>query len=687
MNSAEQIVSPYGSWKSPLTAASVASASASVSSVLIDRATNPSRVYWLEARPSEGGRRTLLSKLADDYSDATLIEHLVDTQWNVRTAVHEYGGGAYAVHNGVVVFANWSDQGVYLLDTQQGTPRRIGSLDDKLRYAAFAIHQSGKFAVCVREDHRNSEIEAPAALVAIALTVSQEARPDIELYKGSDFVSSPAMSPNDEIAFFTWNHPDMNWDATALWRAQLLVDSELPTGLGQLGAVAGQTERESIYQPRFDSDGTLHFISDRVGGFWNPYHVNSNGDVTLSLAQPMEAEFASPEWSFGESTMQPVPGRAPRIAVTYGGEDGQSVLGILDAVTHVFEELPTPGWSVLGDFQFGTTRSGEPVLVLVAGGPTEPLSLFTYYINGMTSTRLSAKSSVVDEMAGLVSVPRTIAFPTRLPPFNDNASVVEAYAYFYPPTNRDYKAPADELPPLLVLSHGGPTSAAHAVYQPKIQYWTSRGFAVVDVNYGGSTGYGRAYRERLYPQFGVVDVEDCCAAALHLSATGAVDRRRLSIMGGSAGGFTTLACLAFRPEVFAVGASLYGISDLEVLIKETHKFEAQYPVHLVGPYPEAQGVYKSRSPLYSVDTLACPAIFLQGLEDKVVPPNQAVFMVEKLREKGIRVAHLEFEGEQHGFRQARNIVRALEAQLFFFGKILSFVPADHIEPAVPIYNE
>ncbi|KAJ2048659.1 Esterase lipase thioesterase active site [Coemansia sp. RSA 922] len=685
MNSAEHIVSPYGSWKSPLTAASVASASASVSSVLIDRATNPSRVYWLESRPSEGGRRTLLSKLVDDYSDATLIEHLADTQWNVRTAVHEYGGGAYAVHNGIVVFANWSDQGIYLLDTQQGTPRRIGSLDDKLRYAAFAIHQSGSFVVCVREDHRDSEIEAPAALVAIALTVSQEATPDIVLYRGSDFVSSPAMSVSDEIAFFTWNHPDMNWDATTLWRAQLLIDSGLPTGLDQLRAVAGQTERESIYQPRFDSEGTLHFISDRVGGFWNPYHVNTNGQVTLSLAQPIEEEFASPEWSFGESTMQPVPGRAPCVAVTYGGEDGQSVLGILNVVTHVFDELPTPGWSVLGDFQFGTTRSGEPVLVLVAGGPTEPLSLFTYYINGMTSTRLSAKNSAVDEMAGFVSVPRTIAFPTRLP-FNES-SVAEAYAYFYPPTNRNYKAPADELPPLLVLSHGGPTSAAHAVYQPKIQYWTSRGFAVVDVNYGGSTGYGRAYRERLYPQFGVVDVEDCCAAALHLSATGIVDRHRLSIMGGSAGGFTTLACLAFRPEVFAVGASLYGISDLEVLIKETHKFEAQYPVHLVGPYPEAQAVYKSRSPLYSVDTLACPAIFLQGLEDKVVPPNQAVFMVEKLREKGIRVAHLEFEGEQHGFRQAKNIVRALEAQLFFFGKILGFVPADHIEPAVPIYNE
>ncbi|KAJ2745478.1 Esterase lipase thioesterase active site [Coemansia sp. BCRC 34301] len=687
----KKVVAPYGSWKSPLNASSVASASSSVGSVLIDKATTPSRVYWLESRPSEGGRRTLLSKLVDDYSDATLVEHLPDPQWNVRTAVHEYGGGAYAVHNGVIVFANWSDQGVYVLDTRQdgNEPQRIGERDDRLRYAAFAIHHSGGFVVCVREDHRSPNVEAPATLVAIAMTARKETVPDAVLYSGSDFVSSPAMSQSDEIAFYTWNHPDMNWDATTLWRAQLHIQAGLPTGLGQLSAVAGHESRESIYQPRFGSEGTLHFISDRTNGFWNPYHVDFAGAVCLSLAQPMEAEFAAPEWSFGQSTMQPVPGRAqPSVAVTYGNKDGDAVLGILNTATHATEVLPTPGWSSISDLQFGTTRSGEPVLVLVAGGPTEPESLFTYYINGIGASRLTGDKNAAadDPMAEFVSVPRTVVFPTRLPPLNDNSEAAEAYAYFYPPTNRDYCAPSAELPPLLVLSHGGPTSATSSVYKPKIQYWTSRGFAVADVNYGGSTGYGRAYRERLYPQFGVVDVEDCCAAALHLASIGLVDRQRLSIMGGSAGGFTTLACLAFRPEVFAVGASLYGISDLEVLIKETHKFEAQYPVHLVGAYPEAQAVYRSRSPLFSVETLACPAIFLQGLEDKVVPPNQAVMMVEALRAKGLRVAHLEFEGEQHGFRQAKNIVRALEAQLYFFGRVLGFTPSDQIEP-VDIYNE
>ncbi|KAJ2454969.1 Esterase lipase thioesterase active site, partial [Coemansia sp. RSA 2424] len=651
------------------------------------------------SRPSEGGRRTLLSKLVDDYSDATLVDHLPAPQWNVRTAVHEYGGGAYAVHNGIVVFANWSDQGVYILDTTRPgaqQPQRIGARDDRLRYAAFAIDAGGRFAVCVREDHRDPGIEPPAALVAIALGSGSDgvAEADTVLYEGAAFVSSPALGGAGEIAFITWDHPDMSWDATTLWRARLrLTDGgRLPAGLSQLAVVAGGgsgASRESIYQPRFGDDGTLHFISDREGGFWNPYHVDAAGAVRRSLAQPMAAEFARPEWGFGQSTMQPVPGRsAPSVAVTYGDGEGNAVLGILDVAAHALEVLPMPGWSSIGDLQLGFARSGEPVLVLVAGGPAEPEALFTYYINGIGgAARLTGtKSASSDPMAGFVSVPKAIAFSTRLPPLGDASSArATAYAYFYAPANRDYRAPAGELPPLLVLSHGGPTSATDAVYKPKIQYWTSRGFAVVDVNYGGSTGYGRAYRERLYPQFGVVDVEDCCAAALHLAAEGLVDRRRLSIMGGSAGGFTTLACLAFRPEVFAVGASLYGISDLEVLAKETHKFESQYPVHLVGPYPEARDVYRSRSPLFSVETLACPAIFLQGLEDKVVPPNQAKLMVDALRAKGLRVAHLEFEGEQHGFRQAKNIVRALEAQLFFFGRVLGFTPSDHIEP-VDIYN-
>ncbi|KAI9468145.1 hypothetical protein BX667DRAFT_183407 [Coemansia mojavensis] len=686
---------PFGSWKSPLTASGVASASSSVSMARID-AANPSWVYWLESRPQEGGRLVLLSKQVDDYSDSTLRELTADARWNVRTAVHEYGGGAYAVYDGLVVFANWADQGVYLLDTSEEsqTPQRIAEQNDKLRYASFAVHPSKKFIVCVREDHRESDIEALASLVAIPLPQpgdSEGPTKDIVLFDSSDFISSPAFSPvNNELAFYAWNHPDMNWDATTLYCSSMKMNGGgVPESLEHLRAVAGAPDsgkRESIYQPRFDEDGVLHFISDR-SGFWNPYYLGAEGEIHLSLGSPVDVEFAGPEWAFGESTMQPVPGSKFSIVVTYA-QGGEHKLGILNVATHAIEDLPVPGWTQMGSFQLGKSRSGEPVLVLISGGPSERMSLFTYYINSISAQRLcSQQVSAQDPLAGYISMPQEIAFPTKLPPFGTSEICnATAYAFYYPPTNKDFEGPADELPPLLVLSHGGPTAAASSVLQNKIQYWTSRGIAVADVNYGGSTGYGREYRERLYPHFGEVDVQDCCAAALYLAESGKVDRKRLSIMGGSAGGFTTLACLAFRPEVFAVGASLYGISDLEVLAKETHKFEAKYPEHLVGPYPEARNEYKRRSPLHSVDKLACPAIFLQGLEDKIVPPNQATLMVDALKRKGIRVAHIEFEGEQHGFRKSENIVRALEAQLYFFGKILGFQPADHIDP-VPIFND
>ncbi|KAJ2636010.1 Esterase lipase thioesterase active site [Coemansia sp. RSA 1286] len=685
-------VASYGSWESPLTAEAVAVASSSVGSVVVDP-TDPTRVYWLESRPSEGGRYVLLSKLVDDYDDSTLINHLPDTKWNVRTAVHEYGGGAYTAYGKAIVFVNWADQGLYVLENKSSEPRRIGEQEEGVRYASFAVHPSGEYVVCVREDHR---VEGEAKNTLVAVRLGGEPGRDTVLFDRSDFVSSPVFgSDGSEIAFITWNHPDMNWDATVLRRARVVAspgDGGAACTLEALAEVAGGEgqQRESIYQPRFDDQGSLHFIGDR-SGFWNPYHVDGSGDVVQSLAKPMPAEFAEPEWAFGASTFQPVSGRASSMAVVFHLDD-TTRLGILNVETHVIDDLPVPGWTALSNLQLAQARSGEPVLVLVAGSPTESPALYTYFINGVGGQRLlvAGGTKAAGDVGGLdvgsISVPREIAFSTRLPPFDEQSKEVQAYAYYYPPANVRHVGPKDELPPLLVMIHGGPTSATHAVYSAKIQYWTSRGFAVADVNYGGSTGYGREYRERLYPEFGRVDVQDCCAAALHLAGAGLADRRRLCIMGGSAGGFTTLASLAFRPEVFAVGASLYGISDLEVLAKETHKFEAQYPVHLVGPYPEATSVYRERSPLYAVDRLACPAIFLQGLEDRVVPPNQATLMVDALRKKGICVAHVEFAGEQHGFRKAANIVRALEAQLYFFGKVLGFAPSDAIEP-VHIFNE
>ncbi|KAJ1664578.1 Esterase lipase thioesterase active site [Coemansia sp. RSA 1646] len=690
----QQQEAAYGSWKSPITASNVASGASATSMLRVDSA-QPTHVYWLESRPSEGGRLTLLRQ---DISQIGEEPYELTTEWNVRTGVHEYGGGAYAVYDGLVVFANWKDQGVYLLDTSKSTrvALRIGEQNDKLRYAGFAIHPSKKFVICVREDHGKSDIEAVASVVAIRLEDTGAIANDIMLFEGTDFVSSPVFSTkNDEIAFIAWNHPNMSWDETALYRAKLSFNSEMvpEPKLKDLAIVAGGAQevmRESIYQPRFDLDGVLHFLSDRITGFWSPYHIDIQGAVVSSLRSPVLAEFTGPEWSMGDSTFQPVPGRKSSMAVTYT-LNGALHLGILDTAAGAIEELPVPGWTVVSDMNMAESRSGEPVLVLKAGQPTERTAMYAYFINAINTAsvpqRIGAQTASDTSLYdGYLSVPREIEFETRLPPFDGEDTKAQAYAYYYPPANKDYRGMKGERPPLLVLSHGGPTTSTNTSFSLSIQFWTSRGFAVADVNYGGSTGYGRAFRERLYPHFGQVDVQDCCAAALHLASLGLADRARLSIMGGSAGGYTTLACLAFRPEVFAVGASHYGISDLEVLVKETHKFESLYPVHLVGPYPAARTTYVERSPLHAVDALACPAIFFQGLDDKVVPPNQTSLMVDALKRKGIRVAHVEFEGEQHGFRKFQNIVRAMEAQLFFFGRILGFVPSDAIDP-VPISND
>ncbi|KAI8322808.1 alpha/beta-hydrolase, partial [Martensiomyces pterosporus] len=691
-------VAPYGSWKSPITASSVASASADVKDVAVDRA-NPNRVYWLESRPSEGGRRVLVGKAIDGPTNNGLCEYTPDMKWSVRSAVHEYGGGAFAVYDGLVVFSNKSDNGVYLLATQTGAggpaaPQRIGAQNDKLRYANFAIHPSKKLVVCVREDHRKEGAEPANALVAIPLPGDvaskdgYEPSEEVVLFDSSDFVSSLALSTtNNDIAFTAWNNPNMSWDATTLYRATLAFDSNnTPESLRNLTAIAGGKDdpRESIYQPRFDDEGRLHFLSDRTG-YWNPYRVSGCGAVAMSLAKPIRSEFAPPEWYFGESTFQPLPGKKDSMVVSFT-EEARLHLGILNVESGRIEDLPVPAWTVVDNIKVGSSLTGSPVLVLLAGSPTENTALYTYSIEDKLTKPLTARKTSSNADEGYISIPREIAFPTRLPPFDSaEAKKAVAYAYYYPPANRDFVGPHGELPPLLTLSHGGPTAATHALYQPKIQYWTSRGFAVVDVNYGGSTGYGREYRERLYTNWGLVDVQDCCAAALYLADTGLVDRKRLSIMGGSAGGFCTLACLAFRPEVFAVGASRYGISDLEVDALATPKFESQYYVNLIGPYPEARDEYLRRSPIHSVDKLACPAIFFQGLDDTIVLPNQATMMVDALKRKGVPAALVEFEGEGHGFRQAKNIIRSLEAQLYFFGRILGFTPADTIEP-VSIFN-
>ncbi len=425
---------------------------------------------------------------------------------------------------------------------------------------------------------------------------------------------------------------------------------------------------ESVFQPEWSPDGTLHFVSDRTG-WWNLYRLDEDRVEPLCAR---EAEFGVPQWGFGMSTYAFL---SPGHIICSYEERGSSRLALLDTETGELEEIETP-YSDHRSRATGEAADGTAGrVVFCAGSPTEPASVVS--LDPSTGGHEVLRRSGEDEVdPGYLSVPEPVEFPTE--------DGLTAHAFFYPPTNRDYAAPGDELPPLLVMSHGGPTAATSPALDLEVQYWTSRGIAVLDVNYGGSTGYGREYRRRLEGRWGVVDVDDCANGALHLAGRGLVDGERLMITGGSAGGYTTLCALAFRDD-FAAGASHFGVSDVEALARETHKFESRYLDRLIGPYPERADLYRERSPIHYTDRLSCPVIFFQGLEDEVVPPNQAETMFEALKEKGLPVAYVPFEGEQHGFRRAENIKRALDGELYFYSRVFGFDLADPVEP-LPIEN-
>ncbi len=450
----------------------------------------------------------------------------------------------------------------------------------------------------------------------------------------------------------TWNHPNMPWDRTELFVAEVKSDGSL----GQVTHVAdGPTE--SVFQPQWSPDGILHFISDRTG-WWNLYRWK-DGQVTPLC--PRDAEFGRPQWVFGMSTYAFV---SPTQIVCSYGRNGTWRLAHLDTDSRTLTDITTP-YTEISD-----VRATAQQVVFVGGSATEPASIVRLDLKNRQLSTLRCSSTLAVESEYL-AVPQAIEFPTE--------NGLKAHGLFYPPRNRDFTAPSDERPPLLVKSHGGPTAAATTTFNASIQYWTSRGIAVLDVNYGGSSGYGRAYRDRLKGQWGVVDVDDCVNGARDLVERGLVDGKRLAITGGSAGGYTTLCALTFR-DVFKAGASHYGIGDLEALAHDTHKFESRYEESLVGPYPEKRDLYRARSPIHFTDRLSCPVIFFQGLEDKIVPPNQAEMMVAALKAKGLPVAYVPFAGEQHGFRRAENIKRALDAELYFYSRVFGFALADAVEP-------
>ncbi len=634
-------VAPYGSWESPISADLISTEGRRI----IETVADGEDIYWIEMRPDESGRYVIVRWTPDGQT-----ADVIPAPFNARTRVHEYGGAAFIVSDGVVYFSNFADQRLYR-QTTGATPQPLTPEGD-LRYADGVLDAKRNRLICVREDHTGSESEAVNALVGIGLDGTDNGQ---VLVSGNDFYAAPRLSPDGtRLTWMTWNHPNMPWDGAELWIGEIGDDGSL----SHTERVAGGVD-ESIFQPEWSPDGILYFASDRTG-WWNLYRYQAG---TVEPLCEMEAEFGRPQWIFGMSTYTFV--SANQIICTYT-QDGIWHLASLDTETGRLNQIETPYTSI------ANLQAIPGGVLFNANSSTESASIIHFDLT-TRQFEVVCRASEIEIDSGYFSTPQAIEFPTE--------GGVSAHAFFYPPQNRDYTAPADDLPPLLVISHGGPTSATSTALDLEIQYWTSRGISVLDVNYGGSSGYGRAYRERLNGQWGLVDVDDCVNGAQYLVEQGCVDGNRLAIRGGSAGGYTTLSALTFR-DVFKAGASYYGISDLEAMTRDTHKFESRYLDSLIGAYPKERGRYRERSPIHFTERLSCPLILFQGLEDKVVPPNQAEMMVEALRLKGLPVAYVPFEGEQHGFRRSENIRRSVEAELYFYAQVFGFTPADALEPVV-----
>jgi dipeptidyl aminopeptidase/acylaminoacyl peptidase len=628
-------VAPYGTWRSPITAARVAAGVRPVSSPRIAG----ERLLWLEGLPQEGGRSVLVERMPDRTRRV-----LTPAPFNVRTRVHEYGGGAFAAAGDTVWFSNFADN---LVHAQRGAAAPVAiTADPKQRHADFEPDLARGRLVAVREDHGGGG-EAVNSIVALPLAGGASTT----LAEGSDFYAAPRLSPEGRrLAWLSWRHPLMPWEGTELWLAAIDDDGRL----AHARCVAGGP-RESLCQPVWSPDGFLYVVSDR-SGFWNLHRLERGGLVAVC---PMSAEFGRPMWQFAQSDYGFVD--AGEILATCR-EEARSRLLRVDVRSGAATPVET------GFEDIAELRVGPGFALLDAGAPA--LAQRIVRLDLATGAQALLASSADDAPdSDVLSSPRAISFPSE--------GGRTAHAFHYAPHNAGFVAPAGERPPLIVIGHGGPTGVAVNTLKLAIQFWTSRGFAVLDVNYGGSVGFGRAYRELLTHQWGVVDVEDCIAGARFLLRQGLADGDRLAIRGSSAGGYTTLAALAFH-DVFKAGASYYGVGDLRALDADTHKFESRYNNDLLGPLETREALYLARSPLHHVQRVSCPVIFFQGLDDKVVPPTQSERMVEALRARGIPVAYLPFEGEGHGFRKKESLQRALEAELAFYARVFGFQAADEL---------
>ena len=643
----QTITAPYGTWSSPITAEMVAEAGVRLSSPWIEGAT----VWWLEGRAGEGGRVALVRR-----GESGEAVDAVPPGFNLRTSVHEYGGGAYCVWRGVVFFSDFEDQRLYRIDPgAQPVPITPSVEGRRHRYADGRITGDGSLWIGVRERHARSDRSRDVVNELVAVPTDGSSEPRM-IAGGRDFYSSPRISPDGRrLSFLAWNLPWMPWDGCELFVAELAADGSLENARH----VAGVDGAESIWQPEWSPSGDLVFVSDR-SGWWNFERVRDGARAPLHTA---EAEFGYPAWLFGARSYGFL--EDGRIVCVHES-DGFSRFGVLDPETGDLEPLGLELDSLAGS---PFVDAGGTQVVVVAGSPTTPNSIVRLDV-GTGAVELLRTSVELAIDSALISVPRAIEYPTD--------GDLTAHALFYPPSNPAYGAPEGERPPLIVMSHGGPTGSTSALFSLAMQYWTSRGFAIVDVNYGGSTGYGRAYRERLNGNWGVVDLRDCVNAARYLVAEGEADADRLLITGGSAGGYTTICALTFTDE-FAAGTSYFGIADLDQFAGgETHKFELEYEHTLVGPYPEAADLYRARSPIHFTDRITTPMLVLQGADDRIVPPSQAELIVSALRERGIPHAYILFEGEGHGFRRAETIAHSLEAELSFYAQVLGFEPGDPV---------
>ncbi|HBG73907.1 MAG: peptidase [Chloroflexi bacterium GWB2_49_20] len=632
-------ITPYGSWSSPITTDMVISNSIQIKEIICDG----EEIYWLEVRPNQSGRQVIVR-----YTPDGSITDITPPDFNVRSRVHEYGGGAYQVFNGVIYFCNFANQRLYR-QLPGKKPRALTPAENN-RYADFTLDHLHQRLICIQEEHGESEQSVINSLVAISLDGKNSVS---LLVSGNDFYSNPRLSPNGSwLAWLTWNHPNMPWDGCELWVGHLDDFGKIT----KTCLIAGD-QNESIFQPEWSPGGELFFISDR-NGFWNPYRWK---DEHVESLCGIQAEFGLPQWVLGLSTYG-FSGQ-DRVLCTYS-QAGKNFLANLDTTSGDLTNISLP-------YVEYSSLCVKPGQALFVGESTDRPPELVWLNLESGAQKVIRKTGTMSINKGFISIPQEIEYTSQ--------NKLIAYGNFYPPVNINHNPSPGETPPLIVMLHGGPTSTASLALDMKIQYWTSRGFAVLDVNYSGSTGYGRAYRERLNGNWGVLDVEDCIQGARHLASQGRVDAQRMSITGGSAGGYTALCALTFH-ETFTAGVSRYGIGSLETLATDTHKFESHYLDRLVGPFPAARELYRQRSPIHFIEQISAPILLLQGSEDMVVPPIQSERMYQALNAKGLPVAYVTFAGEQHGFRNSESIKRALEVELYFYSRIFGFNLPEDLEP-------